>query len=443
MSKMKNTNKSKKVLTLVRKGLREAGYNEAQIANGEKLWRDFYQYMRPNIRKEEIWAAAIEYSIARLEFNEKASQASIAAKYKVGVSTLGAKWQDICDALKLEVFDERYSTVESPFTDMMDLPKDRGSIDRDFWVEEESEGEEFEGCSLKELCEFLIEDIEENCYAMDYLGEQAFNEIEEGNIDEVEYHLNRLLNYYQNVSSQLDNVIYLRSEIYAIMGEICLRYRKDYEKSIEWLKQAVKIHDDFPGGYHLMADAYFELGDYKNAILSWYEEIKRAPMNTYSYLYIADAYEKLGDIEGAKGILKELLDYNPKHIIGLDRLAKYYLQQGNKEKADTLKRQILEVDSPSDIDNIALWTKYNLEAGYLNRVLHLLDNEEKRFPLASMINLLKAVVLLEQGNIHRLKIELGKYKEKVDNRQEFILSGLQKIASIFGVERANRLKERM
>ena len=77
------------VIDLLRQNLAEVGYNQEVIENAEYLWEDYGSLFDFKVKDPKVWAAAVEYTIARLEFREDQTQAKIAANY--GVSGYGRR----------------------------------------------------------------------------------------------------------------------------------------------------------------------------------------------------------------------------------------------------------------------------------------------------------------------------------------------------------------
>ena len=115
--------KYEEVAKLIEKNLTEAGYNKEVISNARLLWWDYAYSFRPEVRNLRYWAAAVEYAIARLEFNQAVTQAKIAAKYAISESSLSNKVRAICESLELCAFDERYSTVKNPVQENIEAMK--------------------------------------------------------------------------------------------------------------------------------------------------------------------------------------------------------------------------------------------------------------------------------------------------------------------------------
>ncbi len=104
-----------KVRKSLLRGMRLSGYSDAQKKSAEKLWFDFYKMRKLQIRRPESWAAAIEYTIARLDLIEGETQKTVASKYSVSETIVSSRFNDICRTLDIRVFDKRYSMGEDFF----------------------------------------------------------------------------------------------------------------------------------------------------------------------------------------------------------------------------------------------------------------------------------------------------------------------------------------
>ncbi len=104
-----------KVRKSLLRGMRLAGYSETQKKSAEKLWYDFYKMRKLQIRRPESWAAALEYTIARLDLIEGETQKTVASKYGVSETIVSSRFNDICRTLDIRVFDKRYSLGEDFF----------------------------------------------------------------------------------------------------------------------------------------------------------------------------------------------------------------------------------------------------------------------------------------------------------------------------------------
>jgi tetratricopeptide (TPR) repeat protein len=114
IDKIKDSEFRKVRKTLLR-GMGVAGYSETQKMSAEKLWYDFYRMRKLQIRRPEIWAAALEYTIIRLDLIEGETQKTIASKYGVSQTIISSRFNDICRTLDIKVFDKRYSVGKDFF----------------------------------------------------------------------------------------------------------------------------------------------------------------------------------------------------------------------------------------------------------------------------------------------------------------------------------------
>ncbi|MEL6179746.1 MAG: hypothetical protein AAFS10_12375, partial [Myxococcota bacterium] len=95
--------------------MRSAGYTSAQLSNAVRLWRDFVlNNHAPRFNKPAVFAAAVEYAIARMDFIDDVTQSDAAERYGVSVASISKNFKLLSQALNLEVFDPRYSTRPHP-----------------------------------------------------------------------------------------------------------------------------------------------------------------------------------------------------------------------------------------------------------------------------------------------------------------------------------------
>ncbi|MFZ5651450.1 MAG: antitoxin Xre/MbcA/ParS toxin-binding domain-containing protein [Bacillota bacterium] len=102
------------VSLLIMNYLKTKGYTSEQAGGAVKLWFDYCARENPNVRKGELWAAAVVYALARLEFNGEIQQQALADEFGVSHSGLSEKYRSLCRSLDLVVFDRRYTCGKSP-----------------------------------------------------------------------------------------------------------------------------------------------------------------------------------------------------------------------------------------------------------------------------------------------------------------------------------------
>jgi tetratricopeptide (TPR) repeat protein len=101
------------------KGMRNAEYSETQKGSAERLWYDFFRMRKLRIKRPENWAAALEYTIIRLDLIEGKTQKIIASKYGVSETIVSSRFSDICRTLDIRAFDKRYSIREDFFVGIL------------------------------------------------------------------------------------------------------------------------------------------------------------------------------------------------------------------------------------------------------------------------------------------------------------------------------------
>jgi transcription initiation factor TFIIIB Brf1 subunit/transcription initiation factor TFIIB len=94
----KLTAREHSVVGLLDEMMRMDGYTEDQIFATAKMWYDYVLSASPNVVHAKTWAAAVEYAQAVSE-DEPVTQASVAQKYKVSVSTLSQRYREILGSL--------------------------------------------------------------------------------------------------------------------------------------------------------------------------------------------------------------------------------------------------------------------------------------------------------------------------------------------------------
>ena len=99
--------------------MQQIGYAAEQIENGKHLWEDFVRKRHPRVAKPGVYAASVEYTIARLDFLEDVTQLDVARRYGVSVSSVTRVHNEVMRQLDIALFDERYSSMDTPVVDML------------------------------------------------------------------------------------------------------------------------------------------------------------------------------------------------------------------------------------------------------------------------------------------------------------------------------------
>ena len=96
------------VRVVLEREMRGAGYSPRQLQHAVELWEDFRRSRRIRMRKPQIYAAAIEYAMARLLGRQGDTQAVIARRYGIAATSLCQRYGEIRTTLALRPGDPRY-----------------------------------------------------------------------------------------------------------------------------------------------------------------------------------------------------------------------------------------------------------------------------------------------------------------------------------------------
>ncbi|HBV97285.1 MAG: hypothetical protein JL50_12835 [Peptococcaceae bacterium BICA1-7] len=100
--------KCARIALLLNDRLKIKEYAVERVNGAIKLWFDYCVKVKPIIRKEHLWVAAVEYAMARIECDHAVSQRKLAEEFSINSSSLSEKFRLLCSSLNLTVFDSRY-----------------------------------------------------------------------------------------------------------------------------------------------------------------------------------------------------------------------------------------------------------------------------------------------------------------------------------------------
>lgn len=98
------------VLALIENSMLNAGETAQQLARARALWADFCSRRAVRSTKPAVYAAAVEYALAKLDGSGNVTQARLARRYGVAARSIGARYDEIRNVLALEPGDPRYLT---------------------------------------------------------------------------------------------------------------------------------------------------------------------------------------------------------------------------------------------------------------------------------------------------------------------------------------------
>jgi Flp pilus assembly protein TadD len=99
---------SRQVHGLLRDRMREAGFTAAHVRRAQALWSAFVDQSDTRVAKPAVYAAAIEYAIAKLDRVQGVTQAQVARRYGVAAGSISSRYGQIRSALELVPNDPRY-----------------------------------------------------------------------------------------------------------------------------------------------------------------------------------------------------------------------------------------------------------------------------------------------------------------------------------------------
>ena len=115
--------------------MRSAQMDLSVIGSAIQMWLEYRIAIGRQalvIRKPETWAAALDYTVRKINF-QQASRAAIAKAYGIGESTLKARHDDLVEALDVMPADYRYFTgQENPLDKLVEAAQMLEQLERRF-----------------------------------------------------------------------------------------------------------------------------------------------------------------------------------------------------------------------------------------------------------------------------------------------------------------------
>jgi len=95
---------------LLRDRMPEEGFHTDQIDNAIRLWHDYAHRIQLKCSNPSSWAAAVEYTISKVDGDDRVTQKCVAEKYGTSISSVSTKFKRIWLTLGAKEFDRRYSS---------------------------------------------------------------------------------------------------------------------------------------------------------------------------------------------------------------------------------------------------------------------------------------------------------------------------------------------
>jgi len=182
---------------------------------------------------------------------------------------------------------------------------------------------------------------------------------------------------------------------------MCFTDLGEPEKAIKTLKQCIKYKPDYSNAYVALGYAYTRMGDFENGKKYFFDALKIDPKNSFALRNLGALFGKIGEIEKSLYYLEKAYEINsedPKTVYGLGYA---YQQIKDYEKADKYYHQVLRMNAPANIKNLA---KDGL------REIAVSTFKSKGFRIDAVFYLLSALRLFEQkteSEIKDIAFEIG------------------------------------
>lgn len=430
--------------------MNKEGWDPRQISNALKLWKSLYPKIAKSFHRPELWAAAVELAVARLELEGENAHSRIARKYGVEPGEAEAKCDEIWQRLKIQPFDPRFCSLPQILGDMIvedeALQKQLALLSQKIKAPKEPKepqphpAEDLPPPSLDEYVEKLIARPRQTYSENDHLADLALDWYEEHGLQSTQKLLQRLINHFGMLSSDELNVN-ITADALVALGEV-LQEEKQFAEAVPFFRRAADIHGNYPGALDDLAESLFATGQYREAIAAWREETEIEADNLHCFYRIADCYEKLGQTPEMVATLEDILRRHPGEIVARDRLRAHWISAGKASRAAECLRRILAVRAPEGIENVTLWVKYQLMATRFGVAGRFLDRYEEELgeQVELRVYLLKAIVMLARGQTEEAQNEIRRARALPNFCEHCWDRELGVIASRFGEDTAQRIR---
>lgn len=135
------------------------------------------------------------------------------------------------------------------------------------------------------------------------------------------------------------------------------------DKAINILKKCVELKPDFSNAYVALGFAFEKSGDTKNAEKRFLDAVKIDPNNSYALRNLGGLYGKLSDLEKSMYYLEKSYRINPSDPMTIYGLAYMYQKIEDTERADQLFKQLLELEAPEKLKELARSARREIAIG--------------------------------------------------------------------------------
>lgn len=109
-------------------------------------------------------------------------------------------------------------------------------------------------------------------------------------------------------------------------------------------KRAIQMKYDYTIAHYNLGDLYIKLGDTILAIQEYKKVIKEEPDNYQAFISLALAYEKINNFEEAKKVYQEAIKINPQRVDAFINLANIFVIENKTDEAINMYNEALKID---------------------------------------------------------------------------------------------------
>lgn len=141
------------------------------------------------------------------------------------------------------------------------------------------------------------------------------------------------------------NVLYNQGMCFTNLGQP--------EEAIRTLEQCIKYKPDYSNAYVAIGFAYSRMDDLENAKKYFFEALKIDSKNSFALKNLGGLFGGIGDIEKSLYYLEKAYEIDPLDPNTVYGLGYAYQQIKDYEKADRYYNEVLGMDAPENIRNLA------------------------------------------------------------------------------------------
>lgn len=166
---------------------------------------------------------------------------------------------------------------------------------------------------------------------------------------------------------------------YRLLLAELLTEEERFAEAAEQMKEVVRVNQDNPEFFFELAYLQIVSGNFEEALKTYDRLQNTIGIHEDISLRKHRVYLELNDFEKAEAVLLELIEAFPTELTGYHHLANFYMHSNQKEKANQIFNEILEIDSTDPMAQLGMAEAYRSRSdfvSYLEAIQPLLANPE-------------------------------------------------------------------